>query len=421
MKRHKKRIPILGYLLGLALVITALVLLARHQIEIGKFGIIFLTGFAIYLWGCLGLAKANRYRAGVGLFLGLFLGGLPLFFLVDRSKMPKAQRDLEDLEADEDWKAERAAKLRPLKGGKKVVAWLLGLFLFALGLAIIVGYEIHWARVVVPERAGMAAAISISADHLDPQNDGKLVHVTGQLAGSELLADSDLGVTVEALKLRRRVWMYQWEQGTLKSQSSLAVEDTHGNSTTLLKSRTYNYLPVWSEKVINSDAFHNSGYDNPGVKGFPDYAIAATNITLGAFSLTAGLVEQLDDFQTWTLTETNLALLAGRLRANAQLSGGEIYIGKAPKQAAIGDLKIRVEFALPTTVTVIAGQSGNRLAPAAVGRSGSIAQLRVGTFSVQEMTGLFAKDELRGRLLVWVVGGIILLLGGVTIRQACRK
>jgi len=391
MKRHKKRIPILGYLLGLALVITALVLLARHQIEIGKFGIIFLTGFAIYLWGCLGLAKANRYRAGVGLFLGLFLGGLPLFFLVDRSKMPKAQRDLEDLEADEDWKAERAAKLRPLKGGKKVVAWLLGLFLFALGLAIIVGYEIHWARVVVPERAGMAAAISISADHLDPQNDGKLVHVTGQLAGSELLADSDLGVTVEALKLRRRVWMYQWEQGTLKSQSSLAVEDTHGNSTTLLKSRTYNYLPVWSEKVINSDAFHNSGYDNPGVKGFPDYAIAATNITLGAFSLTA------------------------------QLSGGEIYIGKAPKQAAIGDLKIRVEFALPTTVTVIAGQSGNRLAPAAVGRSGSIAQLRVGTFSVQEMTGLFAKDELRGRLLVWVVGGIILLLGGVTIRQACRK
>ena len=58
----------------------------------------------------------------------------------------------------------------------------------------------------MPEREGMTAAISVSADKPDSQNDGKLIYVTGELAGVETLADSEFGVAVDALKLRRRVW-----------------------------------------------------------------------------------------------------------------------------------------------------------------------------------------------------------------------
>ena len=57
----------------------------------------------------------------------------------------------------------------------------------------------------------------------------------------------------------------------------------------------------------------------------------------------------------------------------------------------------------------------------AIGKSGSIAQLRVGTFSVPEMMGQFAKAEFQSRVLVWVFGGFALLMGTVFIQTARRR
>jgi beta-lactamase regulating signal transducer with metallopeptidase domain len=84
-------------------------------------------------------------------------------------------------------------------------------------------------------------------------------------------------------------------------------------------------------------------------------------------------------------------------------------------------LKVKFEFAPAATASVIARQNGNNLSPYAVAKSGSIAQLRVGTFSVQEMTRQFAKDEFQTRLLVWVFGGLVILFGSVVIAVARRR
>lgn len=420
MKSHNKQTPIIGIFLGLALIGAAAFCAVKHLMPGIGILILILCGYFIYLTGCAGLGKAKGYTAGQGILVGMIF---PLLVLImpDRTKMPKAERDQAEREEAEEPIASRAAKRRPLKGAKKGFAWLLGLFFLAVGLAIVVGYEIYWARVVVPEREGMAAAISVNTDKLDPQNDGKLIHVTGELSGVENLADPEFGVAVDALRLRRRVWMYQWEQGGLQSQSSYGTEDSKGNTTTLLKTRTYNYSRAWLEKLIDSHSFYNAGHDNPAAKEIPDRAVDATKITLGVFTVTPELVKQIDNFQTVPVNDKNLSTLAEPIRAKAKLFDGGIYLGTNADQPAIGDLKIKFESAPAATVSVIAQQNGNSLSPFAVAKSGSIAQLKVGTFSVQEMTSQFAKDEFQRRVLVWVFGGIVILFSMAILSVARRR
>jgi uncharacterized membrane protein (DUF485 family) len=421
MKSHSKRKAAIGIPLGVALIVTAAALTNWHLIP-NRWGLIsVLVGLVIYLWGCAALAKAKGYTAAQGVFIGLTLTVLLLLVLPDRTKMSKAQRDEEDREDAKEEKARQAAMRRPLKGAKKAFAWLLGLFFFTLGVAIVVGYEIYWARVVVPERKSLATAISVSSDKLDPQNDGKLIYVVGKLAGAEKLTDSEFGVAVDALRLRRRVWMYQWEQGGVRSKSSYGVEDSHGNTTTLLKTRTYNYSKNWSEKVIDSRSFYDAGHDNPATKEIPDRTVAAAKITLGVFTVAPELVEQIDSFQAMPVNDKNLSAIAEPLRTKAKLAGDEIYFGTNADQPAIGDLKVKFESAPPATASVIARQNGNNLSPYQVANAGSVALLRVGTYSVPEIVAQFAKTNSQGRVLVWVAGCVLILFGGLLIKIARRR
>jgi hypothetical protein len=421
MKTHNKQTPTIGIFLGLALVGIAAFCASRHLIPGTGVLILILSGFVIYLAGCAGLGKAKGYTGVQGILVGMIFPPFLVLLMPDRTKMSKAERDQAEREEAEEAKADRAAKRRPLKGAKKGVAWLFGLFFLTLGTAIVVGYEIYWARVIVPEREGMATAISVNTDKLDPQNDGKLIHVTGELTGVENLTDPEFGVAVDALRLRRRVWMYQWEQGSLQSQSSYGTEDSKGNSTTYLKTKTYNYSKDWSEKIISSGSFYNAGHDNPATKAIPDRAVDATKITLGVFTVTSELVGQIDNFQAVPLSDTNLSTLSEPIHGRAKLFDGGIYVGTNVDQPAIGDLKVKFESAPAATVSVIAKQNGTNLSPYAVAKSGSIAQLRVGTFSVQEMTSQFAKDEFQSRMLVWVAGGVLILFGSLIIAIARRR
>jgi hypothetical protein len=420
MKSHNKKVPIMGIFLGMTLIAIAAVCAVWQFMPGTGILILILCGCVIYLMGCAGLGKAKGYTAGQGILAGMIF---PLLVLIipDRTKMSKDERDQAEREDVEEQKASREAKRRPLKGSKKVFAWLFGLFFLAVGLALIVGYEIYWARVVVPERNGMAAAISVGTDKLDPQNEGKLIHVTGALAGVENLTDTEFGVAVDALRLRRRVWMYQWEQGSIQSQSSYGTEDSKGNTTTLLKTRTYNYSKNWLEQLIDSRSFYNAGHDNPATMEIAARTVDATKITLGVFAVTPELVKQIDNFQAVPVSDTNLSALSEPVRAKSKFFDGGIYVGANVDQPTIGDLKIKFESAPAATVSVIAKQDGNNLSPYAVAKSGSIAQLRVGTFSVQEMTSQFATDEFQRRLLVWIFGGFIILFGSIMITVARRR
>jgi hypothetical protein len=164
-----------------------------------------------------------------------------------------------------------------------------------------------------------------------------------------------------------------------------------------------------------------SGHDNPATKAIPDRAVAAAKITLGVFAVAPELVEQMDNFQTVPVNDKDLSAIAKPLRTKAILSGDAIYFGSNADQPAIGDLKVKFESAPLATASIIARQNGNNLSPYPITNAGSVALLRVGTFSAPEMVAQFAKTNSQQRIIIWVAGCVLILFGSLLIKQARRR
>lgn len=47
-------------------------------------------------------------------------------------------------------------------------------------------------------------------DKVNPENDGRVVYISANLAIDEHLTETEYGISIQAVKLKRRVQMYQW-------------------------------------------------------------------------------------------------------------------------------------------------------------------------------------------------------------------
>ncbi len=137
---------------------------------------------------------------------------------------------------------------------------------------------------------GKSSVISIDANSIDANNEGKLVHATADLVTPDYLQDTAFGINENAIELERIVEIYQWvESSTSKTEKKL------GGSTETVT--TYSYSAKWLNEPVNSNEFKDEKariqYVNVGGLPFRKETQYATNVTFGAFRFNDDLIKRI--------------------------------------------------------------------------------------------------------------------------------
>lgn len=290
--------------------------------------------------------------------------------------------------------------------------------LFGLLLVLAAFVLLFWNEGRAVERhktleEGAEAVVSVPADRVDPAHEGDLVHVTGRAETDEVLRDETFGVQAEALRLEREVEMYQWEEEERKE-----TEKKVGGGTTT--TTTYSYDKTWSERLIDSDAFHRpEGHENPDAMPWESRHLTARRVTLGAYELPGSLVGKIDRWEPLRIEPaTDLPaeeeeLPAGfEAREGPRFHDGGLYYGEgSPSSPEIGDVRISFRVVKPTEVSIVAQQAGDGFRPFQAEAGGTVELLELGTVSADEM---FEAAQRRNTLLTWGLrlGGFLLMAFG---------
>ena len=312
------------------------------------------------------------------------------------------------------------------------------------------------------EEAGKTA-VSIDPQTLDPAYEDKLIHISGDVKTDDVLSDSQFNVSLNALRLQRTVTMYQWQEHT---ETSTRRTSGGGEETTT----TYTYSKVWSEELIDSSSFHDSGYDNPGSMPYDSKTFLAPNAMLGAFALSSNQVDNLgpsveynvnapptikdvepqapasngegnayraavvnegfaQDFSVSTgdaagslsvsvdSNANNAPASANALALDSRLKpyGSGYYIGN-PSNPQIGDVKIIFSYvATPCPTSFVAQQHGNSLVEYQA-KTGKVLLQNAGIHSLEEMIAIAKQNN---KMIAWIIRAVGLFVIFIGIKALC--
>ncbi|MBF0305077.1 MAG: TMEM43 family protein [Alphaproteobacteria bacterium] len=285
---------------------------------------------------------------------------------------------------------------------------VVGLILFLIAFPLLFWNE---GRAVDTARAlaeGRAAVISVESSAVVAANEGRLVHLTGQLATPDRLAPAE-AMPEAALKLRRAVEVYQWEQ----NETTTTEKDMGGGTTS---KTTYSYKKVWSSSLNDSSGFRKpEGHQNPTAKPLADSEAVVKTASVGAFRLTGPVLNLINDWRA--VPDQALAALAKRdMRSAAAVQGEWAFSGK-PDQPRIGDWRVGYSFVPLSEVSVVARQSKSALEPYRTSNGEEIVIVEQGQVSADR---LFKAEERENTILTWVLrisGFVCMALGiGLVLR-----
>lgn len=251
------------------------------------------------------------------------------------------------------------------------------------------GRSVHTAQSLAE---GKGAVVSVSADAAKSENNGKLVHMSGQATTDESLSDSEFEVEVTGdLKLQRTVEMYQWKENS-KSETRKKIG---GGEETVT---TYTYEKTWSDDRLDSGDYHDQGHDNPAFPSFQSQEFVAQKAHVGVFQL-GGLTAQINSFQS--LKED---------KANTQMDGHKVFFGDVPSPQ-IGDVRVKWEVVKPCEISLLARQSNDQLEPYRAKAGDEIYRVMMGKQSAEQMFGTMESEN---NMFTWIarfLGWLFMFIG----------
>ncbi len=292
---------------------------------------------------------------------------------------------------------------------------IFGVLLLSFSLIILFWNEGNVIHRVQTLAEAEQEVISIEANQVDLFNESKLIHLSGPAVTNEIITDEKFGIdAADVIKLRRMVEMYQWQENQhSESNGFLGSKDTI--------TMTYTYEKIWSKEHINSKKeFENyTGHKNPSMP-IKSHEFIAEQVTLGEFTLSDGIVNQLNNYQHMPI-EKSPVQIQDITDSKISLKFGDYYIGKDPAyNPQIGDLRIRFEIVLPTTITIIAKQADSDLVPYQTRIAGKIELFEYGTVDAKTM---FKQAKVFNNNFIWFLrflGFLLMFIGLGVIFQVFR-
>ncbi len=295
-----------------------------------------------------------------------------------------------------------------------------GLLLFLIAFPLLFWNEGRAVKRAKALETGAGAVVSVQADKVDPANEGKLVHVTAKADTKDVLTDPLFKISSTAIRLERRVEMYQWKQ----NESSKTEKQLGGGTK---KTTVYTYEKVWSDKPVNSAYFKEAGHENPGFP-FESEKLRANHVTLGDFLLNDSLVDRLGDSRKLPVpADYKLpATLSGKSDAAyvhvSRKSSAPSQVSQeqpadnagdaALTEPAIGDLRISWYAVVPHEVSIVARQTGKTFSAYPVGNE----SILLIADSVQSAEAMFQSAQSANSAMTWFlrIAGLVMMYVGLS-------
>ena len=234
---------------------------------------------------------------------------------------------------------------------------LFGLVLLPVSVFLLFWNESRAVTTANSLKEGAKAVVSVAADTIVPGNDHKLIHLSGEVTTTESIRDPLFGLSVTALRLGRRVEMYQWkEDKTTETKKKLGG----GEETTT----RYEYSRAWSDRPVDSSSFrHPEDHTNPSSFPVQKLTVLTSKATLGAFKIPEPIIEKMSNDQPLPPPSDCIAQLPADLKPKARINAEQIYLGQDPAAPAVGDMRVTFQVLKPAVYSILAQQSGDTLTP----------------------------------------------------------
>jgi hypothetical protein len=274
---------------------------------------------------------------------------------------------------------------------------LFGLVLVVLAFPILFVNEGFAVKVARGLGEGRGQVVTGASGQVNPQLEGKLVHMTGVASSKKGVSDAVLGIAAPgAIRLERLVEMYQWVEKTeTKKEKKL------GGSEETIKTTTYE--KEWSSSEVSSQDFKVKEKNGERVENPPmpmkGGSVVANDVMLGAHTLTDSLVSQLTGGTPVVIDQAAISALPESIRGSARLHDGGIFVGD-PAKPRVGDLRIKLLKTDASDVSVVAKQTGNALGPWQTSQGTTIDLLDKGTLTADQM---FSSAESANETRTWIV------------------
>jgi hypothetical protein len=307
--------------------------------------------------------------------------------------------------------------------GCVVLGWamLLTMFVLLISVSLLFWNEARAVRMDRVDRAwvreGGSNVVALSNPaQINPANEGKLVHLTAMAETSGELSDPKFLVSSKAIKLTRKIELYQWSEAAKKVQA----EKTPGGGKQ--QATEYTYSKVWSDQSIDSRKFaHPEDHQNrtPSGTTFLNWFTVAKQVSVGEHLLPGDLIDRIGypaSAERIAVTNQDLEKIPEDFRKTMRVNNGYFYVSDSSdlNQPEVGDARVSFSSVKPTMVSILAKQVKNSFEPYQTSNGTEIYRLVTGVESAKSMLEAMTTQN---TVLTWVLRfvGFIIMFGGIAL------